>query len=82
MGWNLIGYAAHNPMIALAGVLVVVSLAATWMLFEHVCMGVCDCWCGPGKCECGCGCKSGCPCFSRDKSAHNDANRRGLSHGS
>jgi hypothetical protein len=77
MGWDWIGQAARNPVMALAGILVVVALVACWILFERICLGVCDCYCGPGKCECECGCKTGCPCFSRDKSAHNDAARRG-----
>jgi len=51
---------------------VVVSLLCCGFLFQRVIMRECSCYCGPGKCECGCGCNNRCPCYYRDKSAHND----------
>jgi hypothetical protein len=55
---------------------VVLALLCSAFLFKRVALNECDCCCGPAKCECGCGCREYCPCFYRDKSAHNDEARR------
>lgn len=70
----------HNTLayLFLLGAAVLAAFSIKQLILS-VGMGICDCWCGPGKCECGCGCKApDCPCFHRDKSAHNDEARHNL----
>lgn len=67
-----LGGIRFTPVQAVLVVMLTVAGMASWFLIQHVFLRTCDCYCGPGKCECTCACNKSCPCFYRDKSAHND----------
>jgi hypothetical protein len=74
-GMTIFGYHLNNHQ-TITLFAVVAALVCSYFLYQRVVMRECGCCCGPGKCECGCGCRQTCPCFYRDKSAHNDRARR------